>query len=378
MILYIVIWAVNLLLVLLKKKSIIVCSCSYLLLGILFVSNNGLLGDASVYKSHFENQLVNDGSFEIGYSFIERLLHLVGIHSYTGLLVVIFILGSFFLWLGLKNDFSCCHFVFAIIMPFIFPTYATAIRFFIASTIMIPAVRFLSEKKYLCFAILVCLAALFHLLSLVFLLFVFCNFNQISCINENRRIVLCFVGFFSILSFILSIICKSNTVIVTIAKKSLSFIGVSGAKIESYFESFTNLGGLLFFFIYLSQLLSSFFIKTNIERNSFIIFDSEEERDRITSYVILNYNINIILSVILPFIAINLVFYRLLIIGHVTNAIAIGRCSRNEEYNTFFSDIIIDSKTVFFLISCLLWFVPEIIRLQSISIGGLFEASFLV
>ena len=103
MILYMTLWIINLLFVIIKKDNKIICFITYLTLGILFVSNAGLSGDAALYKWHFENKVFSGELFEVGYTFAEKIFHACGIHTYTGFLIVLFVLGTIFLWIGLKK-----------------------------------------------------------------------------------------------------------------------------------------------------------------------------------------------------------------------------------------------------------------------------------
>ena len=88
-----------------------------------------------------------------------------------------------------KVDISY-HYVLVIIMPFIFPTYATAIRFFVASAMTVASVRFLIEKQYLKFFIFVFMASSFHASSLFYIVFFFCISKLESAIGERKKILL--------------------------------------------------------------------------------------------------------------------------------------------------------------------------------------------
>lgn len=364
--------------VLQRRTNRLISVITYLLLAVLFVSNSGLLGDAELYKWYFEKGIFSNGVFEVGYTFVEKMLHMCGIHIYTGLLVALFLIGSIFVWIGLRRYHISYHCVFAIIMPFIFPTYATAIRFFVASAIMVASIRYLVEKRYWLFALFVVLAGLFHLLSLFYVVFYICGTKRMTTISESKKFFLWFVVFFSILSFAISVTIKTNPLVMFSVKIAAVLFNVSDNKLDTYTTSYTNLGGLIFFFIYLCGLVTAIAIRREmIHDNNTDIVNLEVDNSIIKSYVMINYSINLLLSVILPFVAMSLIFYRLLIIGQITNAVAIGMLIGRKRCEKEHGKIIVSPMRALFLVSCLSWLVPEIVGINGITIKGIFDSSLL-
>ena len=374
-ILYISLWFINLIYALMGRENIKICMITYLMLGILFVFNSGVAGDAQIYKEHFENQYVLDFDFEIGYTFLEHFLYSLGVYTYTGWLIFLFFIASFFYWLGLRKMDISYHCLFALVMPFIFPTYATAIRFFIASSIMIVALRYLSERKYGAFIFNVVIAGLFHTLSLLYMFFVFCVTKYRG--DTKRKTLIYFIFIFSILLLFLFTVGGANFLSAIIIQLSFVLFFIGDVRFDSYFTTQTNFGWMIFLALYISGLILAKLIYNKINDYNdmgdgrvgrFVLTDS------IKSYGELNYNINIFLGVILPLIALNMIFYRLLIIGHISNGIATGillkmECSEKSGYV-----ITINALTLAFVICCLLWFVPPLVGVQSISIEGMIKA----
>ena len=373
-IIYISLWVINLIYVLMRRENIKICMITYLMLGILFIFNSGVSGDAQIYKEHFENQYVLD--FEVGYLFLEQLLYSFGVYTYTGWLFFIFFIASFLYWLGLRKMNISYHYLFALIMPFIFPTYATAIRFFIASSIMIVALRYLSERKYSTFIFNVMIAGLFHKLSLMYMLFVFC----VTRCRENmkKKIVLWFICILSVLLLFLFTVGSVDFLSVIIMQVSPILFLVSDVKFDAYFTTKSNFGWMIFLPLYISELVLAKLIYNKINNYNGVCDENVRGfvlTDSIKNYGELNYNINIFLGVILPLIAMNLIFYRLLIIGHISNSIAAGmllkrKCSERTGYV-----ITINGFTLALIMCCLFWFVPELVGIQSISIEGIIEAA---
>lgn len=373
MILYFGLWIINVLYVIRRKTNNIICLLSLALLTMLFVSNTGLVGDAEIYRNHFVNPISYDNTFEPGYTFVEIILQRLDVHTYTILLITLFSIALFFVWIGLRKYICSYHYIFAITMPFIFPTYATAIRFFVASAIMIAAIRFLNEKKYLIFVLLVLLASLFHMVSIFYLVFLFCGGNRVSLITGKKEMLLWLIFSLSIIIFIVSIVTKKSPIIMILIRFVNAFLDIGEIKLESYTSTSANWGAVMFMIVYLAGLATAIATKRIVFRS---IKKSEIiEVEYLKSYVSLNYNINLMLSMILPFIAMNLIFYRIIIIGQVSNAIAIGmyRAIKNYRMNGYI--IVFDSMTLLFVVSCFLWFIPEFIEINGISVEGIIEAS---
>lgn len=378
MILYMVLWIANLLFVINKKDNKAISFITYLVMGILFVSNAGVSGDAELYKWHFENRLFSDDAFEVGYCFVERMLHVCGIHAYTGFLIVLFVLGTAFLWIGLKKYNISYHYLLSVTMPFIFPTYATAIRFFLASTIIVAAIRFLNERKYWIFAILVICAGSIHVIAMFYMVFIFCGVARISTIYQNKKFLLWLVVVFSVMNFAVSVMLKKNFLILAFVKIVAIVFKIGENKIDAYATTSTNLGGVIFLLTYLCGLVTAIFIRRAVfDRERVNDKNSNQAIEKVKEYSMINYNINLILSVILPFVAMSLLFYRLLIIGHISNGITLGMYRKQNLSKRRMGIIQIDPVNIFFILSCFSWLIPEIIGINSITIKGIIESSSL-
>lgn len=381
MILYFAFWLINILCIIRRKNNNVISFLSYVYFGLMFVSNQAKDGDAQLYKLYFENQWFSGGMFEPGYTFVEKCLHMIGIHTYTGLLISLFVIATFFLWIGLRKLDASYHYLFVIAMPFIIPTYATAIRFFVASAIMMAAIRCLAENKRLFFVALVVCAGSFHLLSMSYLAFLLCTTKRMTRISGNRKFILWFVGIFSLLSFAISVVSKSNPLVMAIVRVAALLFNIGENKLDAYATTNTNLGGLIFLFIYLSGLAIAMIMRKKVYAENSYRFDASdllsENGGMLLTYCNINYNINLLLSVFLPFVAMNLIFYRLLIIGHLTNALVLGLYLNQHKLQGTLKvySVAVDFREALLIVACACWFVPEVIGINSITIKGMIEAS---
>lgn len=378
MILYFLLWIINLLFALKKKNSKPISIITLLALGVFFISNNGMLGDAAIYKGHFEDRLFSEGVFEAGYTFIEKILPVFGVNTYNGLLIFLFFVSSFFWWVGLKKYNISYHCIFSIIMPFIFPTYTVAIRFFIASSIMVTAIKFLNENKYLLFTISVICAGLFHVISLFYIILILCGNKNKFTIGRNKRALFWAVAIFSTLNYIIFIAVKKNIFILAFVKIVAFVLNIEEIKISAYATTYTNYGSIIFLVIYLCGLATAYFMhRTVVAEERASGKKNIQTTGEIKSYSMINYYINLVLSATLPFIAMNLLFYRLLIVGHISNAIMLEMHQRRNITERRAGCYHVSLTTVFFAFSCLSWFIPEIVGINDITIEGMLRSSFL-
>lgn len=369
MIFYIGLWIVNIFYLFQKKNNKIISFITFLLLGGLFVSNSGVIGDAQVYKENFEEQYVINSQFEKGYVLLERFVYSLGIHSYNGFLFFLFILGSFFWWLGVKKMKLSFHCLFAIIMPFIFPTYATTLRFFLASSLIFASICYLMDKKYFKSFLLFLMAGTFHVISYFYIFFFLCVPKKNYLENKKKKF-LWLIAIVSIFYFLFSIIIHKNLLIVAMMKIITLLFHIDERKI-GYTLTQTNSGGLIFLWLYLCSISISFMLYKLINKSIFTIKSSSD------IYLIkcsaFNYSLNLLLGIVLPLLCMSLVFYRILIIGHITNALVLGIYVRNRQ--KFLRTKELALAILVFIGTCISWLIPELISINGITIKGLFASS---
>lgn len=354
-----------------KKNNRYFCFLSCLMLIILFVSNGGTTGDACIYRETFEMQYLDKAGFEIGYVILGKLIYLFGVHTYIGFLITLLFFVSIFIFQAFKKLKISYHCLFSVLMPFIFPTYSVAIRFFVASAIMILALRYLLERKYYIFLLLLLLASSFHTISFFYIIFLLCiPFKKHSW--KKRNIELWGVAIFVILYYLIVLLLNRNFLVEVIIKTIAVAFNVNPKK-YGYASMRTNYGSLLFLFIYfwglyLSFLQNKLLCKTVIEIKTF--------NDKfLLIYSRFNYNLNLVLSLVLPLLCTTLIFYRLLLVGHVSNAIVLGLLLKNRNTNR--KDKLYRFVITVFVFSCISWFIPELIAINNITIKNLINSSLI-
>ena len=371
---YVVLWFTNMCLGVAGLRNKILSISTYLLLAILFVSNNGELGDAKVYKTHFEKQLV-DGAFEKGYSFLERTVYHLGQHSYTALLGALLLIVIVFL-LAFFKDLQCSHHVIiATIMPFIFPTYCTATRFFVASVIALLAIKNLMRKKPVAFLLLIILAISFHNMSIFYILFYFCSTDKMNMIGSLKGALFGIIGFFSFVSLLILYTSGRFIMMEVLAKTASLFIPNIESKVEAYTTTSAHIGSLIFVCIYIIGFLAAYILKSEIDAIPIDVHDDGNSIIQLKALSKINLNINVLLSSILPLIATSLVFYRYIIIGQVLTAVVFGEYINAKRRYSKVQGITINVISIMIMLMCTVWFVPEFFGINDITIMGLFNAS---
>lgn len=375
LILYFVLWILNIVCVLNNRNSKLLSIVSYLCLGILFVFNSATSGDAYKYRIDFENFAFSVSWSEMGYNLLKNMVRGLGISSYNGLLFAIFILCSVFWILGIKYFTNSYNVILAVIMPFIFPTCAVVIRFFIALGIMIFSLRFLMNRQTKLYVLCVFFATLFHRTALFYLIFLVCTTNKIKGVNQIKNLgIKLFVFISGITVFLTYILGKIPFIDAAKFLISLLFKNIN-IKIEAYTSGITRFGAVMFFGIYIVGLVFARYMRKYIKKE---IFTNDSLKSQFIEIANVNYYMQLILSITLPFIVVNLVYYRLLMVGSISNAILYGICICNKRNTRNFMTFRVDRCKLLFLALCFLWLIPEIVGLHSITIQGLINASYVL
>lgn len=374
LVLYIALWILNILCVSSNRNNRLISMMTYLYMAVLFIFNSGSAGDAYKYKIDFENFAFDDSWSELGYGLFKNILRATGINTYNGFLLGLFVLTSIFLILGIRCFNSSYNAVFAVIMPFIFPTCAAAIRYFVAVGIIVFSLRFLVNRQIVPYIICVLLATSFHRTALFYLILLVCTSERISSVDNIKKIGIKIVVFFSTISVLLTYIFgKVPFIAVAISFVSSIFGGID-IKIEIYTESMTKLGAVMFFGIYTMGLFYASQMRKSVKCEEYADYSLTKQ---MMEFANVNYYIQLLLSITLPFIVINLVYYRLLMIGFLSNAVLYGMYIRYKGKTKSIGSIRIDKSNLLFVAMCLVWWVPEIVEINSITVQGLIEASLL-
>ncbi len=369
---YIVFWALNILFVFNNRSNRFISAVSYLLMAMMFVLNDGTSGDAFIYKNDFANNGLNTNWSEPGYGLFKTIIIYFGINTYNGLLLAIFIFTSIFIIIGLKY-FDCSYNpILAITMPFIFPTCAVAIRLFMAIGIIIFSLRFLVEKKPFFYIIGIIIASMFHRTALIYLILLVCIWDGVNSRGFIKKNVSKLVLIISVITIVLTYISGRLPFIDILIKIVSAVYKEIDAKINAYTGTLTHYGACIFFAIYFMGLIFSICIKRQIQEEK---ISSNDDMININSFADINYRVHLLLSVSLPFIVTSLIYYRILMIGFITNAILYGMYMKRTSITKGIMCLKINKSSLMFFCSCIVWFLPEVVRIHDISISGLMKVS---
>lgn len=366
--LYYLLWIINTLLFFQNKKCKAVSLISMLFMFVLFATNLGLAGDALKYKLDYEANYFGDNWTEAGYELLKNISRFLGLHSYNSFLVLIFIICSLLIWRGMKKLNGNFHMIYAVSMCFIFPALATAVRFFIAFSIFIYSLHFLYENKAFCYWLGILIAFSFHRTALIFFLLPVCVYISKhssptqKIINKiSYRILISIVLFVVIYIYLTSRLPFIELLIRIVGK----FSEVMSYRLEYYTSTIARYGAIIFFAVYFANLISAVYLrkKTNIIQN-----EMQKKLNKLNLLSESNYYCNILFIVILPFLNMNLVFFRLLLVPTIMNVILLSNMlvikqSKFQKAKGLFCLIIIS------------WIVPEVIGINSITISGLVRNS---
>lgn len=363
-ILYYLFLIVNVWLSFLHKKSGFLCVATLLFLLFLFSSNDATGHDHSLYKIGFENP-DSELTFEISYGTIVKAIKDLGINSYNVFLAIIFVIGSTLQYYSIRKFTSIPHFILSLYFVFIFPQWATAIRFFLAISFAIFSIKFLFQGNRLFFVIGIILASTFHYSVVVFVLFApFFSTTTILGLNREKhstKLINFIVIFFVIAAVGIYFFSEKATYGVASSVLSL-LIGEDSLdmdnKVSAYFETKTKLGSVIFVVIHIVNLLMAIRINAISRKNVF--FNGLKCQKLAYGGVIVNK----IMSISLPLVILNLVFGRLVALGSIINMISMSALLENKyklpqnSYRALYR---------YYALSLVTWMIPAIFEINSIS-----------
>lgn len=364
---YYAIFIINIILVLINKRSKIIAFATFLFLGIIFCSNECVNGDWINYKNFYDNFHVGSG-MEIGYVAFGNLFKFLGL-PFNVFLLFVYLACSLILFKGFKGYKLNFHILFSLIMPYIFPFLAFTLRYFIGLSIIIYAfLIYLRDGKPLKYVLLVIIAALFHKTMLLYLLLLLVNrrFTKLTAAiyRIDHKLV---IAIFS-LSIFISIIAIFNGNRIPFMTQFIQMIGgiipsLSG-KLDYYLTTKTQLGFLAIYFIYFVGLACVIFINKK-ETNSFNYKKGQYCGNIIT--IDGTMQSFLIMSIFLPLVLVSLTFFRYFLVIYFL--LCVGCSCSQKAIHSF------DVRFVV-LLAVLVWFIPEKMFLFSVDIENLISHSF--
>ena len=369
---YYLLWAINFYLILRKKEYKIITILSWALFFVLFASTSATSGDAYKYKIDYEYGAFGSNWVEIGNEIIKWVCKAIGLSSYNQYLIVLFLLASILLFFGIRKLNGNYHIIFTASMGFIIPAMTVAIRFFFAFSVFVFCISYLIKGERIKYIIGIIIATSFHRSALFFLVFLLTE--TVEKYKQNDKIIRrigYLVGIVSVLCAGYTLIARKLPFLSLISSTILRFIPNSESKVEAYFGSFTRLGFLIMFVVYIVNLLFSRYMMLNAQSGQY-----EDDFIRLSSFV---YTINLLSAILLPLTIVNLVFFRLYSAQTIMNCIVFGDyCRIRKIKNNGKYSISISKIGFLFFLAVLTWCIPAFFQINSISISNMIMDSLFV
>ena len=309
-----------------KKNSKILTYTNVLSFLLFFVSERAVYGDHYWYKEGFFNSTLDDAR-DLMFNILIVFCRYININSYTTFLVVVYSLGVFFTYQGIKKITKNYHPLYAVMFTYIYPLCGVAIRQYLVLSLCIFALNFLYNKQYLRYLLFVIVAGLFHFsvfFSLVFFVPTFIS----NCKNERIRQLSQNTGYLILVASSLLAVSayyyKSTPWLATLLKL-LESNSYNDRNFAVYMVEASGNSGLVILPIYLSCLALSFYMKKCKDR---VCLPNE------TRYIDFNHNIALYSSLLLPLIFVDTIFMRLLCITTVMNLVTYGFCLENRIFKS--------------------------------------------
>lgn len=291
------IWILNILFVLIKKKSKVLTLLS-VAVSVWIVYQSTSTADYWIYMKYY--QADTSGGIEIGYIFLMRLANMMGL-TYNEFLMVISIICFAIIMIVYRQFTDNYQLFFSLYFIYEYAIDITQVRNFVASCLLLLAFYFIVKRKRIFAIVTIAISALMHISMLFYIPLLFINPES----YKNRKalkycsiaivfmcVALKFGGSrFSALSNLLSTVVGSTDL---------------GDK-TSYFYSLSNNGYLLYFAL-CAVNIAVFMYSRHVIRNNMNQDIVESEMEIILDAGLL---INLYCVFSFPFIILNMSFYRL-------------------------------------------------------------------
>jgi hypothetical protein len=263
-------------------------------------------------------------SLESGFIFLIKISNLMGL-SYNMFLLFFSLIGLFLIHSTIKLYTSNFNYIY--LLYFIFPFFfdVVQIRNFMVMAIVFYSTRYLMNTNFLSklkFLILILFASSIQIISLVYLPFILVNIK-----SKKRE---SFIQLVSIFSIILSILILLNNKQIPFLYDLIKLTGIS--KLEIYFNTKTNFGFLIYWFIQLISFTIAYITKR---------YYNQYTRDSNNNYklIILNYQVQLLSFIYLPLFLLNSNFIRiirnLLLLNYLSISIT-KDCIKNRNIKLFY------------------------------------------
>lgn len=374
-VIYYLLWLINIFLMLFNKRSRVVVVLTSVLFFLLFTLNSGQTGDAYKYKMDYELNAFGADWSEIGYNLFKTFTHLIGLNTYNSFLIAIFVVSAVLIYRGMRLIDGNYHALYAVSMGFLFPMFATAIRFFMAFAIFVYALHFLYQNKKVKYIVFIIIAASLHRTALFFIVLPLCmsgKFYEIVSKKIVKRIEIGFLALITLICIVITYYTKEFPFADLIISTVSNIFPALDIKMNAYFGTMTRFGALTFFAVYFINLYASVIMRRSVAR----FMKKNGPCEFLYRFSESTFLCNAISIVTLPFLILNLAFFRFLVLPTFMNAILLGQIL---NYNKCKDIIKIDCRKCLFAICLVIavWSIPEILAVNSITIHNMIESTLL-
>ncbi|GEM_PF-4347661 len=376
--LYYLIWLINIIFALTKKKSKFIVFITIIFFGLVFCGNNGENGDAYLYRLFLTNPNAGVNITEQGFKWLADFLRIVGINNYGLCLMVIFIISLLFFILSVRQITNNIHPLISIMMVFPFLLFATAIRFALAFSISLYAITELATKnRKIKFILLVMAASSLHTVMITNLLFLLVSSSRVrrgAAHGKGKLAIQIIAAVIILYCFVVVSLGNRLPFSSTIISLLIKLFPTQGFKIEAYFSTRTNLGFMALYLVYFVGLYVSSYLRKFVFRyiDSFAL--------EFVNFTEFAYYINVICFLFLPLYNLSLNFHRLLIMPTMVNALVFSGIMKSYNNRRFLSRgaMYVGKIEILEIVSILVWMIPLIMKINSISIGNIFKVNVLL
>lgn len=315
--LYIVILVINLFYAINSKKNSFVLVLTVAFMAIMMGCNT-YTTDYSGYEIVYNGN--RQSTFEIGFNLANRLCKSIGF-TYQQFLFIYELCGIIIGLTVIKRITDNYHYVLAMYLMTAVFMDTNQIRNFMAYMLLALALTYLAEKRNLIYEILVIIASLFHISSVLFVLFPL----FIWIFNSKKNWMKLYVTI--IFALCLMIFINGNKIP---GLYNLMLLFLDKEKVNAYFTTRTHLGFLLFFMGYFSLVLITHISIKEIEYSHHI-------NEKIVDYGNTIYALIMFTSFALPLVMLNsefLRYFRFIIFPIITLMAGIMEKKRKHIKNT--------------------------------------------
>lgn len=345
---YYILFLAHLICVLKRKNDAALIYVTVFILGFMFYANDASYGDHVTYALDFYNKDRSNTGDPLYLEYM-LLMRKLGITSYQTFLLSIYIFELIFITLGTLKFTNNFHAIFALSMLYIFPFFSVGLRYSMAISIFIFGLRFLVDRKFVCFFVSYVIATCFHLCIAPTLILFICfypKFIDDKCFKGHKfphLFILIFVFIIVIITYISGSFFMKDYLVVFL-ERTMDERGID------YLYTKIGNGILIMLPAYLSSLFFSR-VFLSITKDYVSVENKEFELAKIV------YSVNLLSSFFYLLFCVTPSFLRILVVPSILNSFIMGRIIE-KKYITRTNKNAIIKLYVCFIMMVISWIIP--------------------